>query len=249
MWRRILTEGHKPLAAMRWMFRGLPSAPRCKLCLSPFAGIGGRMVRPLGFRASRKNPFMCSRCLEELPAGGAEVDVAVLFADVRGSTQLGEGMEPAAYAGRMNSFYRTASDVLVKHDALIDKLIGDEVMALFVPGVAGKRYRELAVEAGVDLLEKLGGAEEAVPVGIGLHAGPAYVGNVGGEGIQDMTALGDTVNVAARLRSAADAGEMVISETTWSALAEPPAAEARVVQLKGKAEAVRVRVLRAPARA
>src|SRR5262245_15766506 len=89
-WRRHLLEGHKSVSLARRAFRYLPSHPRCKECYVPFGGIGGAVTRPLGWRPSRKNPKLCELCCERLPTGGAEVDVAVLFADVRGSTELGE---------------------------------------------------------------------------------------------------------------------------------------------------------------
>jgi adenylate cyclase len=83
-----------------------------------------------GFKPSRKNPSLCSHCCETFSSvGGVEVDIAVLFADVRGSTGLGERSTPTEFAGLLNRFYRVATDVLVRHDAVIDKLIGDEVMA------------------------------------------------------------------------------------------------------------------------
>jgi adenylate cyclase len=89
-----------------------------------------------GFRPSRKNPNLCSRCCDTLPPGGLEIDIAVLFADVRGSTALCERIGPGSFAELLNHFYRVATAVLIRHDAIIDKLIGDEVMALFVPGIA-----------------------------------------------------------------------------------------------------------------
>lgn len=76
-------------------------------------------------------------CCDRLPLGGAELDIAVLFADLRGSTAMGEHLAPSAYAALLNQFYNSATEVLVSHDAIIDKLIGDEVMALFIPGICG----------------------------------------------------------------------------------------------------------------
>jgi hypothetical protein len=131
LWRQVLLEGHRGLRVMRRLWRYLPSAPRCKVCHNPFGGVGGKLIAPLGYRPSRLNPNLCAACCEKLPPGGAEVDIGVLFADVRGSTALGEQLGATAFAALLNRFYRTATAVLVAHDALIDKLIGDEVMALF----------------------------------------------------------------------------------------------------------------------
>ena len=88
-WDKVLTDGHASLVRARRLFRYLPSAPRCKVCNNPFGGVAGRILAAAGFTPSRKNPNLCSRCCDALPAGGAEVDIAVLFADVRGSTALG----------------------------------------------------------------------------------------------------------------------------------------------------------------
>jgi adenylate cyclase len=183
-----------------------------------------------------------------LPPGGALIDVAVLFADVRGSTTIGARMDAASYAALMNRFYRVATSVLTEHDAIIDKLIGDEVMALFFEGSSGSAYRRRAVEAAIDLLAAV--RDKAGPawleVGAAVHAGPAFVGNVGGGGVSDFTALGDTVNTAARLQSFASSGELVLSEEAYQAVAERyPDAAARRETVRGKDEPITVRTIRA----
>jgi adenylate cyclase len=243
-WRKLLIEGHRPFRVVRLMFGRIPSPPRCKMCLNPFGGIGGRLFRMAGHGPSRKNPNLCAACCEELPPGGAEVDIAVLFADVRGSTGLAEHADVASFAALMNRFYKAATAVLVAHDALIDKLIGDEVMGLFIPGITGPSYRRSAVEAGVDLLRAVGYGTEAGPwlaMGVGVNAGVAYVGNVGGDGVLDFTALGDPVNVASRLQAAAAPGEIVVSESVDEGLAELlPGCARRTVALRGHHEPVAV---------
>lgn len=246
-WRRLLIEGHRPLRTARLMFGRIPSPPRCKMCLNPFGGLGGRLFRMAGHGPSRKNPNLCAACCESLPAGGAEIDIAVLFSDVRGSTGLAEYSDAATFAALMNRFYKAATAVLVEHDALIDKLIGDEVMALFIPGITGPAYRRAAVEAGVDLLRAVGYGSKSgpwLPIGVGVNAGTAYVGNVGGEGVLDFTALGDTINVAARLQSHAAQGELVVNEVVVERAAADllPSAERRVVALRGHDESVGVLV-------
>jgi len=93
-WQKLLTEGHRPLRIAHLLFRHMPSPPRCKVCYNPFGGIGGKLVGLAGFSRSRKNPNLCARCCDTLPPGGAEIDIAVLFADVRGSTALGDTLSP-----------------------------------------------------------------------------------------------------------------------------------------------------------
>ncbi|MGI8927312.1 MAG: adenylate/guanylate cyclase domain-containing protein [Tepidiformaceae bacterium] len=246
-WRKILIDGHRPMLFMRSVFRHLPSAPRCKVCSNPFGGLGGKAVGLFGFKRSRKNPNVCSACCDNLPPGGAEVDIAVLFADLRGSTTTGASINATAFARLMNRFYGTATEVLLKHDALIDKLIGDEVMALFIPGVAGPRYRQRACDAGMSLLKAIGaegGREPWLPLGIAVHAGTAYVGNVGAGGVVDFTALGDTINTAARLQSVAAPGELVLSEEAYGSASGLPEGERRTVPIRGKSETMKIRVVR-----
>lgn len=237
VWRKILVDGHQPLRIMHRIFRYLPGPPRCKICHNPFGGTGGKLVGLFGFRPSRKNPNLCVACCDMVPRGGAEVDVAILFADVRGSTGLGETLSPGDYAALLNRFYHTATETLIRYDAIIDKLIGDEVMALFLRGVCGPGYHRRAVEAASALLKGLGygGAEKPwLEIGGSVHSGVAYVGNVGGE-VVDFTALGDTVNTAARLAASAGAGEVLLSEPVRSHVADSlPGLERRTLSLRGK---------------
>lgn len=212
-WDKLLTEGHGSLVRARRVFRYLPSAPRCKVCNNPFGGPAGRVFAAAGFRPSRKNPNLCSRCCDALPAGGAEVDVAVLFADVRGSTALGQRGVAADFAALLNRFYIAATQTLLRHDAVIDKLIGDEIMAFFVRGISGPRYRRRAVLAGMELLKAVGYGSGDGPwlhLGVAVNAGVAYVGNVGGA-VVDFTALGDPVNVSARMQQHAAGGELLVA--------------------------------------
>lgn len=248
IWQQALTDPKHGPRFIRHAFRRLPSAPRCKMCYAPYAGIGGAVTRMFGFRASRKNPAICDFCVEKMPRGGAEIDVTVLFADVRGSTALGEQLGPRAFAALLNQFYRIATGVLVAHDATIDKMIGDEVMALFIPGFTGTDYQKRSVEAGVALLRAIGyGArtEPLLPLGVAVHAGPAYVGNVGSDNLIDFTALGDTVNTAARLQAEAGPGELLISEAVYQTVADRyPDLAAQTLTLRGKEDRLTVRVLR-----
>jgi adenylate cyclase len=194
---------------------------------------------------SRKNPQLCALCCEKLPPGGAEVETVILFADVRGSTAIAERLGPTAFAKTLNRFYRTATEVLIRHNATIDKLVGDEVMAFFIPGFAGPAFKRTAVAAGQALRRALGydgTSEPLLPVGIGIDSGTAFVGNVGGEGYIDFTALGDPVNTAARIQAAARPGELLVGEAAFAAVAEIfPNCEVRLVTVKGKSAPVVVR--------
>ncbi|WP_232326939.1 adenylate/guanylate cyclase domain-containing protein [Mycobacterium sherrisii] len=112
--------------------------------------------------------------LRRASPGGAEVDVAVLFADVRDSTVLGRRRDAAEFAGLLNRFYGAATQTLLRHDAVIDKLIGDEVMAIFVRGISGPQYRRRAVLAGTELLRAVGYGCARGPwlrLGVAVNAG------------------------------------------------------------------------------
>ena len=125
------------------MVRALPSSPRCGICGAPFSGLGSHVVGPLGYRPSRKNPTVCSVCVENSPPGGMNQYIGVLFADLRGFTSRFEGADPREASLLLRRFYRVAEDVLFP-DAVIDKLIGDEVMAIYLPilqAEAGPRGR------------------------------------------------------------------------------------------------------------
>lgn len=249
-WRDHLVKGHRLEHVARRLFPLVPSAPRCKVCFVPFAGFG-LPLRFLGWSPSRKNPRLCTWCCERMPLGGAEVDIAVLFADIRNYTSLVEQMPGQDVATLMNRFYQVATQVLIDHDAVIDKLLGDSVMALFISGIAGPRYREMAVLAGEALLRGIGYGTPTgpfLPLGVGIHAGPAFVGNVGAEGVVDFTAIGDTVNVASRIQAQAAAGTILMSEAAYAAVAgRYGELKSRSLTLKGKQEPVTVREYGPPA--
>lgn len=177
----------------------------------------------------------------------------MLFADVRGYTKLTEGLSPAEVPALVNRFYEAASSALLRHDGLLGQIEGDNVMALYVPGLAGKGYRQKAIEGGLELLAAVGyGSDEGpwLTIGAGIATGEEFVGNVGGGGYKDFTAVGDVTNTAARLTAVAGAGELVVDGESYDAVADPkPAAEHRVLELKGKEAPVDAYVISAAAQA
>lgn len=247
-WYQMLTEG-EPVPRRLYHLHGLlPSDPRCKMCASPFKGWGGFIMHLLGRDQSRYNPRFCEKCKVFEHPGGAEVVLTMLFADVRGSTTLAEQMNARQFSDLINRFYKVATHVLIRTDALVDRLIGDEAIGLFLPGFAGPEHPRRAIEAAQELLRLTGHRDPQgpwLPVGIGVHTGPAFVGVVGGdESPADFTALGDHVNIAARLASQAGAGEILISEAAYSASGlELENLAHRQLDLKGKSESIRVHIL------
>ena len=240
-----LMNSHLPRAFAAVM-RRLPSDPRCRLCHAPYGGIGGRIMRRVGFGPSRKNPSLCNSCFEKAPMGGVEMEVGVLFADVRGFTATSEGMSPTEVAELMNRFYASATHVLGR-SAIIDKLVGDEVMALYVPLLLGDGWEDDMLRDAGDLLTAVGFGGENDPwlaLGVGLDVGSAYVGNVGSGEVKDFTALGDVVNTASRLQSSAEAGQIVVSERLFTRFgASDVEATSKQLALKGKQESEPVRVI------
>jgi adenylate cyclase len=219
----------------------LPTSPRCGRCGAPFAGIGRFIVGPLGYRPSRKNPNICATCVETSPPGGMKMQTGVLFADLRGFTARSEGTDPEEVSLILRRFYRCAEGVLFP-EAIIDKLIGDEVMALYLPDVQLRFDREevpgIMLEHARGLLREVGYGADGGPfaeLGVGIDIGEAFVGNIGERALYDFTAVGDVVNTASRLQGEAAGGEILISERVAEGLPEPPGSRVEL-DLKGKAE-------------
>ena len=207
-------------------------------------------MRLMGQGPSRLTPHLCSQCHAHASRhlGGAEVELTMLFADIRGSTPLAEKMAPAEFGRLISRFFATASEVITDSQALLDRLVGDQVIGLYIPGFAGAEHRALAIQAAQDLLHVTGHGpttEPWIPVGIGVHTGVAFVGSVGNAGIAtDITVLGDAPNTAARLSSNAAAGEILISEDAYVPDMNLEGLEKRQLTLKGKSNPVNVYVMK-----
>jgi adenylate cyclase len=207
-------------------------------------------MRLIGKGPWPKNPKYCGSCFKQLTQhhGGAEIQCSLLFADVRGSTTLAEGMRPAEFRGLMERFFDTAAEVLVDHDAIVDKFVGDEIIGIFVPALTGEVHAARAIEAARALMTATGnaGATPWVPIGAGVQTGIAFVGSIGSGPHVELTAMGDPVNVAARLASAAGAGEILVTaEAAKAARLDDSGIERRDLALKGKSHPTPVLVLTA----
>jgi adenylate cyclase len=249
IWRGILLGTEPRFRRTRMVMKHLPSPPRCQMCAAPFEGLFGPLMRRTGRRRWSGNPKYCAACFGTLEAlrGGAEIDCTLLFADVRGSTTLAEQMSPGAFRRLMDRFYRVSTDILVEHDGIIDKYVGDEVIAIFIPALAHEAHASRAAGAATALVRATGHGDPGgpwLPVGAGIATGIAYVGSVGSGDHIEFTALGDIVNTAARLASAAGAGEILLTRpaVAKAGLAADGLAW-RTLELKGKAEPVEAAVL------
>ncbi len=249
-WRKMLLNPSWQRRMRRIHIR-IPSAPRCKLCSAPFAGPGGLFMPLLGHARWAKNPKYCAGCFGMLQKnhGGAEIECSLLFSDVRGSTTLAERMSPKDFNRLMGRFYDTASAVVANHDAFVDKFVGDEIIGIFVPSMAGESHAGQAVDAARALLLETGhgpGREPWIPIGVGVNTGTAYVGSIGQGADTELTAMGDAVNTTARLASAAGTGEILVTLTAArNAALSLDGLERRSLALKGKTESTDVVVLTA----
>jgi adenylate cyclase len=250
-WRQFLEEGGDTWKGVgRRVLKHIPADPRCRMCAAPFSGPGAPVMRMFGKRPSEATPNWCSSCFDFMTKhhGGAEIDGAMLFADIRGSTALAERLSPSDFHALLDRYFVTATKVVFKHDGAVDKFVGDELVALFFPLLTGERFAGRAVAAAQDLLRATGHADPGgpwVPVGAGVHSGRAWFGVVGEGSHIELTAVGDAVNIAARLASMAEAGEVLVSADAAAESDLDPHLERRTLELKGKelaTEVVSVRV-------
>lgn len=231
---------------LRRIFRMLPHDPRCRFCNAPFRGVGGSIVRAVfGKQQSVLNPRFCNMCDEAMRQfpGGAEVEMSMLFADIRGSTALSEKMSPTEFSQLINRFYTGSTKLIIEEDGLVEKLAGDSVAAFWGAGFAGPNYVRRTINVAQNLLRIM--EQQKIPVGIGVHSGVAFFGAMGAaEGLTEISAIGDEVNLAARLASKAAAGEIIVSEQALNAAGiDGSGLESRTLELKGISELVIARVM------
>jgi adenylate cyclase len=239
MWEQMLTGSWPRLQRMRRMWGALPSPPRCKLCNAPFSGAGSVLMRMIGYGPSPLNRRLCNWCIRGISKepGGAEVEISVLFADVRGSTAIAERLAPEEYSRLIARFYASAAEAIDDSDGIVDKFVGDGALALFIPSFTENKHAASAIAAAKGLLEHT----DDIPLGVGIHTGPSFVGAVGEGDVKDFTALGDTVNTASRLTGLAGAGEVLISaETAGAGGLETAGLERRTLELRGRERTIDV---------
>lgn len=256
VWRTYLTTGanvkgmHLPWFEhpfFKPIFRALPAEPRCRVCYIPFGGFGGFISkRLLDVNPSHMNPHLCNTCerfAERFP-GGTELEVSILFVDIRGSTPLAEKMGNREFSELINRFYVAGTKALYAHNALIEKFVGDGLAAFFAPAFAGPNHALTAIEAGQEILRVTGHGEGKtpwVPVGVGVNTGVAFIGSMKDEGGRsDIAILGDAVNTTARLGSESAAGELLVGHRTMEMSGlSMEAYQSRDFSLKGKEETVK----------
>ena len=247
-WRDYLTRASPGDRRRRRIFKHLPREPRCRLCAAPFGGPAAPLMRLAGRRPATENPSICAGCLAFISRhhGGAEIECSMLFADIRGSTTIAESTSPSAYHDLLDRFYTAACTAVFRHEGTIDKFVGDEVVAIFLPLLCGDRHASMAIEAAQDLMAETGHQSPDGPwvgLGAGVHTGTTWYGTVGHGPHVDVTSVGDAMNVTARLASAATAGEVLVSTHAAASAGLDPGLDRRALSLKGRHEPMDVVVL------
>jgi adenylate cyclase len=223
----------------------LPLADRCRVCGTALRGPGALLLRWAGVGRSPRNPNVCTRCNSHLEAGTIR-EVTVLFADLSGFTALTHELGPEAVHGIVDAFLTRATDAIVAADGYLDKCIGDAVMAVFNAPIPREDHAARAFRAAMAVQELMPGLSREfgreLRATAGIARGYARIGPVGPTGKGDSTLLGDVVNLAARLQSRAQPGDVVVCSQVWRDLQAqvPEVPEERLV-LKGFPEPVACR--------
>ncbi|MEC1179006.1 adenylate/guanylate cyclase domain-containing protein [Metasolibacillus meyeri] len=186
---------------------------------------------------------------EGLKLGGSRKDISVIFVDIRGFTTLSESVEPEEIVGILNEYLNLTANCIFEYGGTLDKFIGDATMAIFNAPLPIENHELQAVKTAWAMKEGAAVLEEkllerygkSVKFGIGIHTGPAVVGNIGSKTRMDYTAIGDTVNTAARLESNTKPGQIIISDKVYEKVKNQvvvnPLGE---IHVKGKVEGITI---------
>ncbi len=226
----VFCQGH-------WEINRLPVAIRGPLAI-PF--------RMAGVGRSPMHPNLCTVCEFKInqhhltKRAPVEVETTILFADLRGYTGLSERISAVDMNTLLHAFYDRCAAVIWEHDGMINKFIGDAVLAIFNYPLMRNGHVASAVRAAVelqrdcrDLGKTIGLKDEHIGIGVGIHTGICSLGQVG-QTVRDFTAIGPVVNLAARLQGAAKPGEILItSEVYQHVRSSYPDLPGRQLTLKG----------------
>lgn len=175
------------------------------------------------------NPSIVQQLLQDparVELGGKLQDVTVMFTDLEGFTSISEVTDPVTLLSVLNAHHKLVVDIVLAHGGTVDKFIGDAVMGLFNTPLEQSDHVRRAVDAALAIQEALPYFHQQFPIefrmkiNIGIHSGAAIVGNVGTSQIMDFTAVGDTVNIAARLQSQSHGGSVLASKAVRDAIGQ-----------------------------
>ncbi len=236
----------------------LPAKPyRSRICIGcwqqmhlpvPLRGVLSLPFQAFGIRASRMNPNTCTICelmfTKVMRARKVTIDATIMFADLRGYTKLSQSHSPEAMSDLLDTFYDECADAIWRYDGLLNKTIGDAVMAVFNFPIKHGDHARRAVQAArqiqsrcsakrEELIHGFGPSGGELGVGIGLHTGELSFGEFG-RSHRDLTAIGTVVNIAARAQSAAEAGQILATRAVFeSAQQDMIGSQSREYTLKG----------------
>lgn len=248
LWRTIFSDGHPELLKQQWLHRKLPQQPRCRMCLVPFEGIGGWFMRLKGKSRNNRNPNFCNACdkfLESFP-GGAEIEMSMLYVDIRQSTEYAEQNLPANVSRRINDFLNQAIEVVTDHDGFVMAFYGDCIVAAWPPGFCGENHGLKAQQAAIALVKNpivASATDESIPIGVGVNTGNIYISTISAlQGtFRDVSIFGSNVNLTARMASQAAASQVLGSaENIRAAGGNPADFNSEKVALKGFSEPVEI---------
>jgi len=216
-------------------------------------------LRLAGIKRSQMNPNLCTICETNFTKVKKKkqvvISATILFADLRGYTSLSERTERSEVLKLLQNFYDECASAIWERDGIVNKFIGDAVLAIFNFPILQEDHVRQAVLAGLEIQKKwmerknqavttTEGRDFSVGIGVGIHTGHASIGEVG-TAYKDFTIIGPVVNLASRIQSAAGLGEIVVTEAVYRQVEDLfPQAELRTYQLKGIEEPVNGYLLR-----
>lgn len=248
LWHTIFAEGDPVLQKMQRFHLKLPGHPRCRLCLAPFGGVGGWFMRLRGRKPNNRNPAFCNACdkfIDSFP-GGAEIDMSMLYVDIRNSTEYADSHSAASVSQRVNAFLDQASEIIIRNDGFVSEFYGDCIVATWPPGFSGQDHGKKAHQTALELVgdrNLVSNSGTPIPVGVGVHTGKIFIGTVSAfQGtLRGVSIFGRNVNLTARMAAKAKASEVLGSAANiTSAGKEPSSFSSEKVELKGFSEPVDV---------
>ncbi len=187
-----------------------------------------------------------------LNLGGQEQEATILFSDIRGFTSMSETMPPNEVVETLNEYFNLMIEIIFKYNGTLDKIIGDALMVIYGAPNSTDKDTENAVLTAIEMQEKLIEfnqqriihSKQPITIGIGINRGRVISGNIGSRQQMNFTVIGDSVNLASRLCSAAKADEIIVSDTVWKQVKSNKLFKGRKlnpIKVKGKAKPIEIR--------
>lgn len=246
LWQAVFADGDPILQKMQRFHARLPGDPRCRLCLAPFKGLGGWIMRLKGRKPNNRNPAFCNACDEFIEAypGGAEIEMSILYVDIRNSTEYADDHSAAQVSQRTNAFIDQALQIITDHEGFVSEFYGDCIVATWPPGFSGADHAAKAHRTArslIDVKSLTNDSGEPIPVGVGVHTGNIFIGTISAlQGtFRGVSIFGRGVNLTARMAAHAQASEALCSaENIIAAGRQPEDFKYESVELKGFSEPV-----------